>query len=140
MRNYKLMTTFDKACAILSIPIGAIFMVLGAIGLFTGSNAHFTLPPILGGLPFFLGWAMCVPLVKYWSMTNAVNNEVDIDSANLNNDDSKVSSSDVDSWPGGQRGRARHPDRGLRRREHEPAAPVARGGGQDVRFRCVQRR
>ena len=61
------MNAFDKVCAFLTIPIGAVFMVLGVIGLFTGSSAHFTLPPILGVLPFFLGWSMCVTLAKLWS-------------------------------------------------------------------------
>ncbi len=60
------MNSFDKICSCLAIPIGAIFMILGAVGLFTGSNAHFTLPPLLGVLPFFLGWSMCVTLVKFW--------------------------------------------------------------------------
>ena len=60
------MTTFDKLCAILTIPIGAFFIVIGAIGLFTGSNAHFDLPPILGFLPFLLGWSMCVTLIRFW--------------------------------------------------------------------------
>ena len=61
------MTGFDKFCACFSIGIGAIFMALGAIGLFLGSSANFTLPPVLGGLPFLLGWGMCVPLIKFWS-------------------------------------------------------------------------
>jgi hypothetical protein len=69
MKNFSPMTTFDKICAALSISIGAIFMVLGVIGLFIGAKAYFTLPPILGVLPFFLGWGMCVPLVKYWRMS-----------------------------------------------------------------------
>jgi hypothetical protein len=64
------MTTFDKFCACLAIPIGAIFMILGFIGLFTGARAHFSLPPGLGVLPFFLGWAMCIGLIKYWKSSN----------------------------------------------------------------------
>ena len=60
------MNAFDKICACISIPIGFCFLVLGAIGLLFGSAAHFTLPPILGGLPFFLGWAMSITLIKYW--------------------------------------------------------------------------
>jgi len=63
------MTTFDKICAALSIGVGAIFMVLGVVGVFVGAKAHFALPPILGGLPFFLGWGMCVPLVKFWKLS-----------------------------------------------------------------------
>ena len=46
------MNVFEKLCMVLTIPVGAIFMVLGVIGLFTGSNAHFTLPPIFGGGSF----------------------------------------------------------------------------------------
>ena len=42
------MTTFDKMCACLAIPIGAVFLVLGAVGLFAGCSAHFTLPPGMG--------------------------------------------------------------------------------------------
>jgi hypothetical protein len=61
------MNGFDKLCACLSIPIGIVFMLLGIIGLFAGSGAHFTLPPILGCLPFFLGWSMSITLMKFWS-------------------------------------------------------------------------
>jgi len=62
------MNLFDKICAVPTIVLGVVFMVLGAVGLFVGCNAHFTLPPILGGLPFFFGWAMCIGLVKYWRL------------------------------------------------------------------------
>ena len=65
------MNLFDKICACLAIPVGLIFMLLGIFGFFAGSSAHFTLPPILGGLPFFLGWAMCVCLIKFWNRDNA---------------------------------------------------------------------
>jgi hydrogenase/urease accessory protein HupE len=64
------MNIFEKICMVVTIPVGAIFMVLGVIGLFTGCNAHFTLPPILGAIPFFLGFAMCVCLVRYWKLGN----------------------------------------------------------------------
>ncbi len=68
--GFEPMTTFDKVCAALAIPIGVVFMIIGAIGLFTGANAHFTLPPILGGLPFFVGWAMSIPLIRYWKISS----------------------------------------------------------------------
>lgn len=68
--EFKPMTVFDKACAVVAIPIGIVFMVLGAIGLFTGAKAHFDLPPILGCLPFFMGWAMSIPLIRYWKISN----------------------------------------------------------------------
>lgn len=60
------MTRFDKFCAIISIPIGLVFLVLGVIGLFTGSKANFDLPPVLGFLPFFIGWTMCVTTLRFW--------------------------------------------------------------------------
>ncbi len=63
------MNLFDKICAILTVPIGAAFIVIGAIGFFMGSSAHFTLPPIVGVLPFFLGWSMFVTLIRFWRAT-----------------------------------------------------------------------
>jgi len=60
------MTAFDKICATLAIPIGIIFMVLGIVGLFAGSKAHFALPPVLGALPFLVGWAMSITLIRFW--------------------------------------------------------------------------
>lgn len=60
------MTAFDKICATLAIPCGLLLMALGFVGLFTGSKAHFTLPPVLGALPFFLGWAMSITLIRFW--------------------------------------------------------------------------
>ena len=64
------MTVFDKICAVPTIIVGVIFMCLGVVGLFANVNAHFTLPPIIGAIPFFVGWAMCVVLIKYWSLSN----------------------------------------------------------------------
>ena len=64
------MNAFDKVCACLAIPIGVVFLILGVVGFFAGSSAHFALPPILGGLPFFLGWAMSITLIRFWSLTN----------------------------------------------------------------------
>jgi hypothetical protein len=64
------MNLFDKICACVAIPIGMIFLILGIIGFFAGSQAHFTLPPILGGLPFFLGWAMSITLIKFWRQSS----------------------------------------------------------------------
>lgn len=36
---------FDRFCAVLTIPIGVFFLPMGAAGLFSGSRAHFDLPP-----------------------------------------------------------------------------------------------
>ncbi len=63
------MSVFDKICAVPTIIAGAIFMALGVFGLIFGCAAKLTLPPILGVLPFFLGWAMCVVLIKYWKLS-----------------------------------------------------------------------
>ncbi len=63
------MNLFDKICTCLAVPIGVVFMILGAFGVFFGSQAHFDLPPVLGGLPFFLGWAMSVTLIRCWRAT-----------------------------------------------------------------------
>jgi hypothetical protein len=65
----KVMKQFDKICAVLAIPLGLSFMVLGVVGLFAGSNFNFSLPPVIGALPFFAGWAMCVTLVRCWNIT-----------------------------------------------------------------------
>lgn len=64
------MSIFDKLCVCLTIPFGIIFIVLGIMGLFFGSQASFSLPPILGFFPFFVGWAMTVTLIKYWIQNN----------------------------------------------------------------------
>jgi hypothetical protein len=64
------MNVFEKLCMIVTIPVGALLMGLGVLGLFAGCNAHFTLPPILGFAPFLLGFAMCVCLVRYWKLGN----------------------------------------------------------------------
>jgi len=64
------MTRFDKICAIITIPTGLVFLVLGVIGLFAGFSAHFELPPVLGFLPFFLGWTMCITTLRFWRINN----------------------------------------------------------------------
>jgi hypothetical protein len=64
------MNIFEKICMVLTIPVGGVFMVGGGIGLFTGCDVQITFPPILGVLLFFLGFAMCVFLVRYWKLGN----------------------------------------------------------------------
>lgn len=71
------MNKFDKVCAVLAIPIGGVFMILGIIGLFAGSSANFSLPPIIGVLPFFLGWAMCVTIIKFWKASDKSSDSFD---------------------------------------------------------------
>ncbi len=69
------MNKFDKICAVMTILVGVVFMILGVIGIFAGSSANFTLPPVLGVIPFFLGWAMCVTLIKFWKSNNTSSSE-----------------------------------------------------------------
>lgn len=64
------MTLFDKICAVPTVLAGVALMILGGLGLFMGCNANFTLPPIFGGLPFLVGWAMCVCMIKYWRQSS----------------------------------------------------------------------
>ena len=52
------MNLLDKFCAIFSFLLGIVLLVLGAIGLFQGCNAHFSLPPVLGVVPAILGWGI----------------------------------------------------------------------------------
>jgi hypothetical protein len=58
--------TFDKICAALASAVGVVLLVLGTIGLFTGCSAHFKLPPILGGLPAFVGWGIVKSVKAGW--------------------------------------------------------------------------
>ena len=60
------MNTFDKICAVLGFALGIVLILLGVIGLFTGCNADFTLPPILGVIPAFVGWGIVKPIVVAW--------------------------------------------------------------------------
>ncbi len=68
----KLLGTWDKICVVFTILIGAVMLLLGGAGAFFGSNFHFKLPPVLGALPFFAGWAMTVVLVRYWRLSKAL--------------------------------------------------------------------
>ena len=52
------MSVFDRLCAAVAFMLGVVFLVLGAIGLFTGCSAHFRLPPVLGALPALVGWGV----------------------------------------------------------------------------------
>jgi hypothetical protein len=65
------MNTFDKICAGGAFVLGIVFLVLGAIGLFTGSGAHFKLLPVLGVLPAFVGWGILRSVWFAWSIPPA---------------------------------------------------------------------
>ncbi len=60
------MNIFDKICAGLAFVLGAILIVLGVVGLFTGCKAHFVLPPVLGAIPALLGWGIVKPVIVAW--------------------------------------------------------------------------
>jgi len=60
------MNLFDKICAVLAFILGGLFLLFGGLGLFMGCNAHFSLPPILGVIPFFVGWGIIKPILVAW--------------------------------------------------------------------------
>jgi len=60
---------FDKICAVLAFILGAIFILFGVIGLFTGCKAHFSLPPVMGVLPALAGWGIIKPIMIAWNTT-----------------------------------------------------------------------
>jgi len=57
---------FDKICAVLAFVLGAIFIVLGGLGLFKGCKANFSLPPALGVIPAFVGWGIVKSVYVAW--------------------------------------------------------------------------
>lgn len=62
------MNGFDRFCAVLAGILGAVLLLLGAIGIFFGSAAHFRLPPILGGLPALVGWGIIRTVMLAWNV------------------------------------------------------------------------
>ena len=62
-----IVNTFDKICAVVAFPVGVVFLVLGVIGVFAGCSAHFTLPPVLGVIPGFVGWGVVRAVCIAWS-------------------------------------------------------------------------
>ena len=60
------MNIFDKSCAVFSFVLGGLLLLLGVMGLFVGCNANFTLPPILGVIPAFVGWGIVRSIWVAW--------------------------------------------------------------------------
>jgi hypothetical protein len=58
---------FDKFCALGAFLLGIVLLVLGGLGLFAGCSAHFTLPPVAGIIPAFVGWGIVRPIWVAWS-------------------------------------------------------------------------
>lgn len=66
------MNGFDKVCAAAAFLLGVVFLVFGVFGLFVGCSAHFTLPPILGVLPAFVGWGVVRAVWIAWPRASAL--------------------------------------------------------------------
>jgi hypothetical protein len=65
------MNGFDKFCAVLAFGLGAVFLLLGTIGLVVGCSAHFTLPPVLGVVPALVGWGIVRAIYLAWKGSGA---------------------------------------------------------------------
>ena len=65
------MNLFDKICAACSFLLGVLLLLLGAVGLFKGCNAHFALPAIFGVIPAFIGWGIVRPVFLAWRASGA---------------------------------------------------------------------
>lgn len=61
------MNIFDKLCAALAFVLGVLLLVLGGIGLFVGCKANFSLPPVLGVIPAFVGWGIVRAVYFAWN-------------------------------------------------------------------------
>jgi hypothetical protein len=61
------MNSFDKICAGCAFVLGLVLLALGAIGTLTGCRAHFSLPPILGAMPAFVGWGIVRAVYFAWN-------------------------------------------------------------------------
>lgn len=57
---------FDKFCCALAALLALAFLILGCLGLFMSVNAHFTLPPVLGVIPAFVGWGIIKAIYVSW--------------------------------------------------------------------------
>ncbi len=61
------MTTFDGICAGAGAVLGVVLLLLGVLGLFAGCQAQFSLPPVLGALPAFIGWGILKAVKVAWN-------------------------------------------------------------------------
>jgi hypothetical protein len=64
------LTLFDKICVALAILLGMALSVLGLLGAFIGCNANFTLPPIFGVVPLFVGWGIIKGGLVAWRLSD----------------------------------------------------------------------
>ena len=63
------MNIFDKICIGVAFIMGVILLCLGVLGLFEGCNAHFSLPPLWGVIPAFVGWGIIRSVIVAWKST-----------------------------------------------------------------------
>ncbi|HUE71478.1 MAG TPA: hypothetical protein VMP01_11395 [Pirellulaceae bacterium] len=61
------MNVFDKICAALAFLLGLVLLLLGVVGTFAGCKANFTLPPVLGVIPAFVGWGIVRAVYLAWN-------------------------------------------------------------------------
>ena len=61
------MNGFDKICAVPAFALGVVFLIFGTFGTFTGVKAHFSLPPLLGVIPAFVGWGILCSIYYAWN-------------------------------------------------------------------------
>jgi uncharacterized membrane protein HdeD (DUF308 family) len=71
------MNAFDKCCAALAFLLGGVLILLGVIGLFAGCQANFTLPPVLGIFPAFVGWGIVRAIYLAWNRPNFPDHRAD---------------------------------------------------------------
>jgi len=60
------MSVFDKFCAVFAFALGMALLFFGILGLFMGCQAYFTLPPLYGCLPAFVGWGIVRAIYLAW--------------------------------------------------------------------------
>lgn len=60
------MNLFDKICCVPAFVLGILLLLLGIPGLFTGCQANFTLPPVLGIIPALVGWGIIRAVWVAW--------------------------------------------------------------------------
>ena len=65
------MSAFDRFCGAIACLLGVALLVLGGLGLFVGCSANFTLPPVLGVVPAFVGWGIIRAVRVAWSVEPA---------------------------------------------------------------------
>lgn len=73
------MNLFDKICGVFAFVLGVIFILLGVVGAVDGCNAHFALPPVIGAIPFFVGWGIVRPVWLAWRAPNTPAESVRLD-------------------------------------------------------------